>query len=169
MSTVFRIMLRDLKRILTNPVGLVITLGVCIIPSLYAWTNIVANNDPYENTSTVPVAVAVLDRGADVEGLGNINAGSMVRERLEENHQLGWMFVPSADEAQEGVKAGRYYAAFVIPEDFTEGLAGVLDGHVEPARIAYYVNEKENAVAPKVTDTGAEVRNVDVCVDSMVW
>lgn len=155
MGTVLRIVLRDLKRILTNPVGLVITLGVCIIPSLYAWTNIVANNDPYENTSTVPVAVAVLDRGANVEGIGSINAGSMVRERLEENHQLGWTFVPSADAAQEGVKAGRYYAAFVIPEDFTEGLAGVLDGHVEPARIAYYVNEKENAVAPKVTDTGA--------------
>lgn len=130
-------------------------IGVCIIPSLYAWLNILANWDPYENTSTVPIAVTIEDKGADVAGMGHVNAGEMVRERLAENTQLGWTFVDSQDDAREGVEAGTYYAAFVIPEDFTDSLADVLQGDTSQAHIAYYVNEKENAIAPKVTDTGA--------------
>ena len=149
-----RILARDLKRLAKSPVALLVTLGVCLIPSAYAWLNILANWDPYENTGTVPVAVAVEDEGAEVPGLGELNAGELVRERLEENHQLGWTFVDEG-AALEGVRSGRYYAAFVIPADFTSSLAGVVEGDIRPARIAYYVNEKANAVSPKVTDTGA--------------
>lgn len=155
MQTVFRIFRRDLKRILKNPVAIVITLGVCIIPSLYAWTNILANWDPYENTATVPIAVVITDEGADVPGMGEMNAGAMVRDRLKENHQLGWTFVDDEETAKHDLSAGKYYAAFIIPRDFTQRLAGVLEGTPEPAHIDYLVNEKLNAVAPKVTDTGA--------------
>ena len=128
MRTIARILGRDLKRLVSSPVALVVAVGVCLVPALYAWVNILANWDPYQNTSTVPVAVVVEDKGAEVPGMGEVNAGDMVRERLEENHQLGWTFVDQ-DEALEGVRAGRYYAAFVIPPDFTSTLAGVLDGH----------------------------------------
>ncbi|OUO60404.1 hypothetical protein B5F73_03710 [Olsenella sp. An270] len=148
------ILVRDLKRLLRSPVALLVTLGVCLIPSAYAWLNVLANWDPYENTATVPVAVAVEDAGADVPGLGPVNAGALIRERLEQNHQLDWTFVDEAT-ALEGVRSGRYYAAFVIPRDFTGTLAGAVSGHARSARVSYYVNEKANAVAPKVTDTGA--------------
>ena len=155
MGVIARIFARDLRRIVTNPVAVIVAVGVCLLPSLYAWVNILANWDPYENTGTVPIAVVIEDAGADVPGMGEVNAGAMVRERLEENHQLGWTFVDGEDRALDGVRSGRYYAAFVIPADFTATLAGALDGHVSHAHVAYYVNEKLNAVAPKVTDTGA--------------
>ena len=154
MRASLRIFARDLRRLVTNPAALVIALGVCLLPSLYAWVNILANWDPYENTAGVPVAVTIEDAGAEVPGMGRLNAGAMIREELEKNHQLDWTFVDEKD-ALDGVRSGRYYAAFVIPKDFTATLAGVLDGNPEQARIAYYVNEKANAVAPKVTDTGA--------------
>ena len=51
----FAIFKRDIKRLLVNPVALVVTLGVCVIPSLYAWYNIVANWDPYGNTQGLDV------------------------------------------------------------------------------------------------------------------
>ena len=155
MRKVLKIFARDLKRLLKNPVAIVVTLGVAIIPSLYAWFNILANWDPYENTSTVPIAVVIKDKGAEIGDMGQINAGDMIREQLEENTQLGWHFLDSEDEAVEGVRAGTYFAAFVVPEDFTASLGDVLDGDTDPAHIAYYVNEKANAVAPKVTDTGS--------------
>ncbi len=155
MRTAFDIFKRDLKRIFVNPVAIIIAIGVCIIPSLYAWFNILANWDPYENTSTVPIAVVIEDEGAEVGDKGYINAGDMVEERLKDNDQLGWNIVDSEDEAIEGVKSGRYYAAFVLPKDFTSSMADVLDGDTEQAHIAYYVNEKVNAISPKVTDTGA--------------
>ena len=155
MGTVLQIFIRDLKRIARNPAAIVIALGVCIIPSLYAWINILANWNPYENTGTVPVEVVIEDEGATVPGLGAINAGEMIRERLEDNHQLEWVFSPNKDDAVSEVEAGSAYAAIVIPRDFSATLAGVVDGKPETADIAYYVNEKANAIAPKVTDTGA--------------
>lgn len=155
MGTAARIFIRDLNRILHNPAAVIIMVGVCLIPSLYAWINILANWDPYANTAGVPVSVVIEDEGAEIPGMGEMNAGELVRERLEENHQLAWTFVDSKDAAREDVESGRSYAAFIIPRDFTATLAGVLDGKAEPAKIAYYVNEKANAIAPKVTDTGA--------------
>ena len=155
MRKAFQIFKRDLRRLLKNPVAVIVTIGVAIIPSLYAWFNILANWDPYENTSTVPIAVVIDDEGAEVGDMGQINAGDMIREQLEENTQLGWTFLDSEDEAVEGVRSGRYYAAFVVPSDFTASLGDIVDGDVSPAHISYYVNEKANAVAPKVTDTGS--------------
>lgn len=155
MRKAFQIFKRDLRRLLKNPVAVIVTLGVAVIPSLYAWLNILANWDPYENTSTVPIAVVINDEGAEVGDMGQINAGDMIREQLEENTQLGWTFLDSEDEAVEGVRSGRYYAAFVVPSDFTASLGDIVDGDVSPAHISYYVNEKANAVAPKVTDTGS--------------
>ena len=154
MHTVLRIFLRDLRRILKNPVAIVVTLGVCVIPSLYAWFNILANWDPYKNTSGIAVAVVNEDEGAEVPGMGTINAGDMIQEQLEQNDQLGWAF-PDEHDGMEGVRSGRYYATIVIPSDFTASLADVLDGNTDKAHLQYYVNEKVNAVSPKVTDTGA--------------
>ena len=173
MRTALLILRRDVRRLLRNPVATIVTIGVILIPSLYAWFNILANWDPYENTSTVSIAVVNEDEGADVGDLGNINAGDMIVERLEDNEQLGWTFV-SEDEALEGVRSGKYYAAFVIPDDFTSSLSDVLDGDTEKAHIGYYVNEKANAIAPRVTDTGAttienQVSNefVNVCAETI--
>ena len=154
MKTALSIFWRDIRRILRNPVALVITLGVCIIPSLYAWFNILANWDPYKNTSDIQIAIVNQDEGATVGDMGHISAGDMVVEKLHDNKQLGWRFVRRS-KAMGGVRAGDYYAAIVIPKDFTSTLAGVIDGKTAKAHIKYYVNEKENAVAPKVTDTGA--------------
>ena len=52
--------------------------------------------------------------------------------------------------------SGEYYAAIVIPKDFSEKLTSMLTGDFEQPELTYYVNEKKNAIAPKVTDTGAE-------------
>ena len=155
MRKAFQIFKRDLRRLLKNPVAVIVTIGVAIIPSLYAWFNILANWDPYENTSTVPIAVVIDDEGAKVGDMGQINAGDMIREQLEENTQLGWTFLDSEDEAVEGVRSGRYYAAFVVPSDFTASLGDIVDGAVSPAHISYSVTEQANAEAPKVTDTGS--------------
>ena len=58
----FAIFKRDIKRLLVNPVALVVTLGVCVIPSLYAWYNIVANWNPYGNTQGIKIAIANNDQ-----------------------------------------------------------------------------------------------------------
>ena len=154
MYQVFAIFLRDVKRILKNPVALVVTLGVAIIPSLYAWCNILANWDPYANTGNIQVAVANEDKGTTSTLVGHLDAGQQTVNQLKKNHQLGWRFVPE-QQAIEGVESGKYYAAIVLPEDFSSRLIGTVTGKGDRPSITYYINEKLNAIAPKITDTGA--------------
>ncbi|KAA8832347.1 YhgE/Pip domain-containing protein [Bifidobacterium tissieri] len=153
MRMIGRIFTRDVLRLLRNPVAIVITLGVALIPSLYAWFNIVANWDPYSNTGNIQVAVANTDAGTHNDLVGKLNAGEQVEQQLKANHDLGWRFV-SETQAKAGVESGEYYAAIVIPKDFSAQLINTIEGSGQP-RITYYVNEKKNAIAPKITDTGA--------------
>ncbi|PST45700.1 ABC transporter [Bifidobacterium callitrichos] len=154
MSTIWQVFTRDLMRILRNPVALVVTLGVAIIPSLYAWFNILANWDPYSATGNIQVAVVNDDKGTDSPIAGKLDAGAQVVAQLKKNTQLGWRFVSRA-QAMDGMQKGEYYAAIVLDDDFSESLAGVVTGSAERPKITYYVNEKKNAIAPKITDTGA--------------
>lgn len=160
MRNAFRIFRRDMKRLLRNPAAILVLIGVSILPSLYAWFNIAANIDPYANTSGIKVAVANLDTDATHDDL-TINAGSQIIDQLKENDQLGWTFV-SKDAAIKGVKSGEYYAAIIIPQDFSESLLSVLSGKIETPELEYYINEKLNAIAPKITSSGASTIQTQV-------
>ena len=153
MKKVLQIFQRDLKRLLRSPAAALVMVGVCILPSLYAWFNIAANMDPYGNTKNVKVAIANCDTGGHT-GSMDLNAGATIVQNLKKNHQLGWTFVDEK-KAKSGVRSGKYYAAIVIPEDFSESLLSILSGDLKQPQLDYYINEKKNAIAPKITATGA--------------
>ncbi|MBM6839029.1 DUF3533 domain-containing protein, partial [Clostridium saudiense] len=129
--------------------------ALCIIPSLYAWFNIKASWDPYaqEATSGIKIGVVNLDKGANFNGK-EINIGDEVVENLKDNKQLGWQFV-SAEESEKNIENGIYYASITIPEDFSSNLTSILSDNIKKGEIIYSVNEKINAIAPKLTDKGA--------------
>lgn len=154
MKKSFQIFKRDIGRLSKNIVALIVVIGVCIIPSLYAWFNIAANKDPYGNTDNIKIAVANNDAGTENDMLGNLDVGGQIVDTLKENDSLGWVFV-SEDKAISGVKSGEYYAAIVIPDNFSESMVSFLSGKIEQPEFDYYLNEKKNAIAPKITDTGA--------------
>ena len=154
MNNIFRILKRDIKRLFSNPIAAVVVVGICVIPSLYAWFNIAANWDPYSNTSNIAMAVANEDEGANQELLGEINVGDMLVDELHTNEDLDWEFVDKQD-AIEGVHSGKYYGAVIIPTDFSCQMTSFLDGVLGNPQINYYRNEKLSAVANKVTDTAA--------------
>ena len=45
MKTAFQIFRRDVRRLLKNRAATLVMIGVCLLPSLYAWFNIAANMD----------------------------------------------------------------------------------------------------------------------------
>ena len=124
---IFAIFARDMKRLLHNPIALVIVLGVCIMPSLYAWYTIAAEWDPYNNTEAIKVGVANLDEGVDSPEAGHLDIGAQVVEKLKENHQLGWQFV-TEQEARQRVESGEYFACIIIPKDFSADFASITSG-----------------------------------------
>lgn len=152
MKHILQIMGGDLRRMTSSVVAIVTLMGLCIVPCLYAWFNIFSNWAPYDSEATgrIRVAVANEDAGAELLGL-RLNVGDKIIEALQSNDSIGWEFPDSADEALEGVWASDYYAALIVPEDFTENALSFLSGSLENPKLLYYENEKKNAIAPKIT------------------
>ncbi len=146
--------LLDWKRIFKNPVATLLIIAIMIIPSLYAWFNIKALWDPYGNTGELPIAVYSADKPAEFEGQ-EVAIGKEVLNSLHENKDLGWQFVDSKKELEDGVRSGEYYAGIYLPENFSEDLLSFTSGDIKKPEIEYTVNEKINAIAPKITDKGA--------------
>lgn len=154
LSIILQIFVRDLKRLVVNPVACIILAGVCILPALYAWYTIETMWDPYANTGSIKVAVVNEDKGADSSSTGKINIGQEVVDELHSDHELDWQFV-SKDEAMDGVYSSEYYAALIFPENFSEDFISVFSGNFTQPKIEYYVNEKLSGSGTKVTDSAA--------------
>ena len=155
MNNIWTIFKNDLKHLGANAISWVVVVGLVVIPSLYAWFCIYAFWDPYNNTEHLKVAVASMDEGYKSSLIPiQINMGKEIQEQMRENRKLDWVFL-DRKEAIEGVKSGKYYAALVFPKDFSRSLLSILDDDVRSAEILYYINEKENAIAAKVSGQGA--------------
>lgn len=150
MKTILKIYKRDLKNIFKNSMAIILVVGVALLPSLYAWFNIYANWDPYGSTGNMQVAVINSDVGTVVKDI-DVCIGAQIVSNLKSNNSIDWQFV-SKDEAIDGVKSGKYYAAVEIPENFSSSLTSILTTEFIQPKITYYANEKKNAIATKITD-----------------
>ncbi|CAN7509341.1 YhgE/Pip domain-containing protein [Peribacillus frigoritolerans] len=153
MRNIQEIFIDDLKSIYKNFFVCIVVVFLMFIPSIYAWFNIVASWDPYANTEGILVGVANNDKGAELNGEA-VNIGKEVLEGLKENKDLGWSFT-SGKEAIAKVEKGDFYASIIIPENFSEHIATIMTDDPKKAGIDYYVNEKINSIAPKITAAGA--------------
>ncbi|MEG0843030.1 MAG: YhgE/Pip domain-containing protein [Romboutsia sp.] len=160
MKKIFKIYKDDLKDIIKNPVLLIVVIGLAILPSLYAWFNIKASWDPYGSTKNISVAIVNKDKGSKVFDK-EVNVGEELINNLKENDSLGWHFVDEK-KAIEGVESGKYYASIKIPENFSSDLTSLVADDVKKGKLTYTVNEKINAIAPKITDKGASTIQLEV-------
>ncbi len=156
MRNILTIFKTDVKNICSHFFPLVIAIGLCALPALYAWFNIYANWDPYANTGNIQIAVASEDRGYQVSATETVNMGDEIEEGLKEATSIGWVFLDTKKEAVDGVNSGKYYAAIVIEPDFSESMYTALSDNFKNPKITYYENEKKNAVGTKITDTAVD-------------
>ncbi len=164
MENIIKIFSRDIKSIAKNWVALIIIVGLMVLPSLYAWFNIRASWDPYGNTGGIKVAIVNKDKGGNLQDKF-INIGDQLVEKLKENTTLGWEFV-SEEEGNSGVEKGKYYATIIIPEEFTSETLSIVNKTLKRPTLIYKVNEKSNAIAPKITSKG--VTTIKSQVDSNI-
>ncbi|ELK48061.1 YhgE/Pip domain-containing protein [Halobacillus sp. BAB-2008] len=155
MKNIWRIFSRDWKNISKNWVAMILIGGLIVLPSLYAWFNIKASWDPYSQTDQLPVGIVNEDTGATVRDT-DIDVGQEVVDNLKDNDSMDWHF-DDREEAMDKLEYGDYYAVIVIPENFSEKLGTVISESPEKSEVEYYVNEKVNAIAPKITEKGASV------------
>lgn len=154
MKNIIEIFQDDIREIFRKVRTWIVIIGLILLPSMYAWPNILSAWDPYGHTNNIKVAVVTEDNGAEVEGQ-KVNLGENLIDGLKNNKNLDWQFVSNKQEAEEGVRIGDYYASIVIPKNFSEDLTSVSRGFPKKATIEYTVNEKINAISPKITNSGA--------------
>ena len=154
MKQIIEIFKSDIKEIFRKVNTWIIIIGLIFLPSMYAWPNILASWDPYSHTNNIKVAVISEDEGATVEGK-NVNLGESLITNLKGNKNLDWQFVSSKQQAENGVKIGDFYASIVIPKSFSSDITSITRGELKKATIEYTVNEKINAISPKITNSGA--------------
>jgi putative membrane protein len=152
MRNIWHIYKTDWLHILKVPTGIFLILAITILPSIYDWVNIKSVWDPYRNTQGIKIAVTSEDKGASVIGK-HINIGEELVGSLMKNHKLGWSFT-NREEAEKGVAKGDYYASLLIPSDFSSKIISIVDGKIQKPEVIYTVNEKINAIAPKITGSG---------------
>lgn len=154
MKTILHIFVKDVRGLSRNLFALVIAIGLCIIPSLYAWFNIYSNWDPYANTASIKVAVFSEDEGYKQNDENTVNMGNQIVAQLHDNTKIGWLFPETKEDAMEGLYSGEYYATIIVEKDFSYSLYDFLNNGLNHPAITYYENSKKNAVATKITDTG---------------
>ncbi len=157
MKTILKIFRDDIRSITKSFFALVIVIGIIVLPSLYAWVNIYVSHDPYVNTGKIPVAVASNDPGIHHTDGSYENVADEIKDDLKKDEKIGYVFPKSADEAVEGVRSGKYYAAIIFEDNFTYDMTHFKEALAsdEPA-LTYYTNTKKNAIASKITDTAAQ-------------
>ena len=134
-----------------------------VIPSFYAWFNIWGSWDPYKNTANLKVAVVNLDEGYTSDLIPvDVNLGERTESELKASKSIGYTIVDSEDEAVEGVKSGTYYAAVVIPADFSERMLTYFADSTDKPEVYFYQNEKANAIAAIVTDKASAAVQKDI-------
>ena len=154
MKNIIEIFRNDIKEVFRKTNTWIIIVGLIFLPSMYAWPNILSSWDPYGHTNNIKVAVTSEDTGATVDGK-ELNLGNSLVEGLKNNKNLDWQFVSNKEEAEDGVRIGDYYASIVVPKNFSQDMTSVSRTEPKRATIEYTVNEKINAISPKITNSGA--------------
>lgn len=154
LNNIIEIMKRDLKSSFKNPAVVIALIAIIILPSLYAVLNIDACWDPFGNTGDMKIAVANNDLNVTYNGK-SVNFGSEIVNELKDNHNFTWQFV-SEDKANDGIENGTYYAAIVIPKNFTNEILSINSQNPTQANLTFIINEKTNPIASRISNNLAD-------------
>lgn len=156
MKNILHLFKRDVQNVSRSVIGMIVVMGLIIVPCLYAWFNIAGSWDPYGNTGNLKIAVVNTDEGYESDLIPvEVNVGENVTATLRGNENFDWVVLNDRDKAIEGVKSGAYYAAVVIPKTFSADMMTLFSTEVKHADIEFYENQKANAIAQIVTEKGS--------------
>ena len=156
MKNILHLFKRDVQNVSHSVIGMIVVMGLIIVPCLYAWFNIAGSWDPYGNTGNLKIAVVNTDEGYESDLIPvEVNVGENVTATLRGNENFDWVVLNDRDKAIEGVKSGAYYAAVVIPKTFSADMMTLFSTEVKHADIEFYENQKANAIAQIVTEKGS--------------
>jgi putative membrane protein len=117
------------------------TIGVIIIPALYALIYLSSVQDPGAHTVDLKAALVNLDQGLIYRGQ-DVNVGQEVAASIRERQTFGFVDYQEEDDAKHAVRQGHLAFALIIPKDFS---ANAVPGQsAAGGRLVMYVSEGNN-------------------------
>lgn len=124
--------------------------------------------NPNGNMRNLPIAIVSEDSGATIGGkpadLGRDVIGQVTGPNTILGNGVTWTVLATRDDALGGLGNDTYYAAIVIPSDFSAKIAGLLDsttiasGSAAPANVEVLTNPAAGAFA------GADAQQISLAV-----
>ncbi|WP_407316811.1 YhgE/Pip domain-containing protein [Isoptericola halotolerans] len=162
MSNIVRLFRHDVRQVSRSTIALIVLFGVVVIPSFFGWFNVLSSWNPFGNVKNLRVAVANADEGYQGDLLPiRINVGEQVLSALRANSDMDWV-ITSEEEAIRGTQSEEYYAALVLPADFSHQMMTFLVPGATSAELDYYINQKTNALSPVIAGEAATDVSVEI-------
>ncbi|MDQ1123890.1 YhgE/Pip domain-containing protein [Microbacterium trichothecenolyticum] len=138
----------ELRRLTSTRMAVLALVALLAVPILYGGLYLWANQDPYGNLSSVPVALVVEDQGAEVNGQQR-NLGDEAAEQLLDSDTFEWHRV-SSDQADAGLAVGDFDFVVTLPTDFSDAVASLSSDSPRQADIELRTNDANNYLASTI-------------------
>ncbi|MEX0153583.1 YhgE/Pip family protein [Microbacterium sp. LMI1-1-1.1] len=138
----------ELRRLTATRMSVIALVALLAVPILYGGLYLWANQDPYGNLSSVPVALVVDDDGGEVNGQDR-NLGDEAATQLLDDGTFEWHRV-SSDAADAGLSAGDFDFVVTLPADFTDAVASLATDAPRQADIELRTNDANNYLASTI-------------------
>ncbi|WP_256757700.1 YhgE/Pip domain-containing protein [Cohnella sp. WQ 127256] len=106
----------------------------------------------------MPIAIVNIDQGVEIPNQPTMNMGQTIVDMMQKNISstsgeepaVKWVAVSSVEEVQDGLNNQKYYAALVIPKDFSEKQASLHNPTPTSPEIQIFINQGMNTAASTV-------------------
>ncbi|MBQ0079538.1 MAG: YhgE/Pip domain-containing protein [Eubacterium sp.] len=131
----FQVLKDSFKRIFTSPYKLLGLGFIIIVAALFGILTPTAFNIMPDSMEDFPIAIVNEDAGTIQDGK-HVNYGDDIMDTVADNDDVNWE-VQEPGYFDEGINNTKYFAAFVIPKDFSKRVVSAKDGVPEKADIVF--------------------------------
>ncbi|WP_028545772.1 YhgE/Pip family protein [Paenibacillus taiwanensis] len=155
-----RLFAAEWGRVFRNPKLLIPVIAVIMVPLMYSGLFLGTFWDPYAKLQDLPVAIVNADQGTTFEGK-TFEAGKELSDELKKRKDFDFQFVDEK-EAEEGLKADRYYMTITIPSNFSKQATTLLEDEPKAAELLFRTNEGHNFLAAQIGGTAVKQVNAEI-------
>ena len=104
----------------------------------------------------LPIAIVNEDQGVEIPNQSKMNMGQTIVDNMkktsksEEEPAVKWVEVKNKESVQKGLNNQEYYAALVIPKDFSTKQASLRTPQPSSAEVEIFINQGMNTAASTV-------------------
>lgn len=138
----------ELKYLKQHKFMVVVLMVLLFVPAIYACTFLASMWDPYGQLEHLPVAIVNNDQSAKMNGK-TISLGRQLTRSLIKSDSLDFRAV-TTKKAQRGLKNGKYYAIYTVPQTFSKNATTVLTQHPKAMRLKLETSSGHNMTAGKM-------------------